>query len=135
MNDKYMDLAIIEAKKAFKKKEVPVGAVIVFNNKIIAKAHNTRHNKNKVIDHAEIKAILKASKKMGDWRLSECDLYVTLKPCSMCEEVIKASRIKNVYFMLDKLSTKKEYNKTNIKQTNVRCDYLDILKNFFKNKR
>ena len=100
MNEKYMNMAIKQAIKAFKKKEVPVGAVIVHNNKIIAKACNDRQNKHSVIGHAEIKAILKAAKKLRDWRLNECDLYVTLKPCAMCESIIKESRIKSVYYKI-----------------------------------
>lgn len=130
-----MILAIEEAKKAAKKGDVPVGAVIVLNNKIIAQAHNTRQNKYRVIGHAEINAIIKASKKLKDWRLNGCDLYVTLKPCSMCEVVIKESRIDNVYYILDKSSNKKEYNKSKFKQTNVCYDYNKILSEFFENKR
>lgn len=133
--EKYMDCAIKQAVLAAKKNEVPVGAVIVYKNKIIAKAHNTRQKKHRVIDHAEIKAILKAAKKLKDWRLNECDLYVTLKPCHMCETVIMESRIKNVYYLLEKNKTKKEYSKTKITQTNVCYDYLSILSEFFENKR
>lgn len=108
----YMIEAINESKKAFYKKEVPVGAIVVFNNKIIAKSHNSRILNNDVTCHAEINAIRLASSIIGDWRLNDCDLYVTLKPCSMCMEVIKQSRIRNVYYLLDKLDNKKEYNKT-----------------------
>ena len=133
--NKYMEMAFEEAKKAYKKKEVPVGAVVVCNGKVVSKAHNTRQRKKSVIDHAEINAILKAEKKFGDWRLSECDLYVTLKPCSMCEAIIKESRIKNVYYGIDKPANKKEYNKAKLTQTNVCDEYQEILSNFFKNKR
>ena len=138
MNE-YMQIAIAEAKKAYKKREVPVGAVIVKNNKVIAKAHNTRQLKYNVINHAEILAILKASKKIKDWRLDGCDLYVTLKPCSMCKEIILASRIKNVYYLIDKDSTKKDYYKTTFDIANncapLELEYVDLLSNFFKNKR
>lgn len=134
MNE-YMDVAYKEALRAYKKDEVPVGAVIVHNGRIIAKAHNTRQKNKSVIDHAEIKTILKAEKKLKDWRLNDCDLYVTLKPCSMCEAIIKESRIKNVFFGLAKPTNKKEYNKLNLKQTNVRDEYMKILSDFFKNKR
>lgn len=133
--NKYMNIAYKEALKAYKKDEVPVGAVIVCNGKIIAKAHNTRQKNKLVIDHAEIKVILKAEKKLKDWRLNDCDLYVTLKPCSMCEAIIKESRIKNVFFGLEKPTNKKEYNKLNLKQTNVCDTYMKILSDFFKNKR
>ena len=135
MNEKYMNMAIKQAIKAFKKKEVPVGAVIVHNNKIIAKACNDRQNKKSVIGHAEINAILKASKRLGDWRLNECDLYVTLKPCAMCESIIKESRIKSVYYILEKPLQKKQYDNTSFKRTSVRYDYENLLSNFFKNKR
>ena len=131
----FMDIAMKEAEKAAKKNEVPVGAVITLGDKIISKAHNLRIKTNSVIDHAEIKAILKAAKKLKDWRLSDCDLYVTLKPCSMCEKIINESRIKNVYYILDKSEKKREYNKTNYTQTFVRDDYKKLLQSFFKNKR
>jgi len=131
----YMKIAFKEALKAYKKNEVPVGAVVVYNSKIIARAHNTRQKNRSVIDHAEIKVILQAEKKLGDWRLSDCDLYVTLKPCSMCESIIRESRIKNVFYGVEKFKYKKEYNSLNITQTNVCDDYIDLLSNFFKNKR
>lgn len=133
-----MKQAIKEAKKAYKMCEVPIGAVIVVNNKIISKAHNDREKKHKVLGHAEIIAINKASKKLKTWKLNNCDLYVTLKPCKMCEEVIKACRIDNVFYLIDKPSNKKEFSKTVIKRTNV-CDklsseYTKLLSDFFKNK-
>lgn len=133
--DKYMELALKEAKKAFKKDEVPVGAVVVCNNKVISKAHNTRQRKYSVIGHAEIMAILKAAHKLKDWRLNDCDLYVTLKPCSMCEEVIRESRIKNVFYILDKPKIKNGYSKTTVMQTNVCHEYEALLSSFFENKR
>lgn len=133
--EKFMNVAIKEAKKAFKKDEVPVGAVIVYNNKIIAKAHNIRQKKHSVIGHAEIVAILRAAKKIKDWRLNDCDLYVTLKPCNMCEQIINESRINNVYYILEKNSKKSGYNRTKYTQTNVRDKYCGILSDFFENKR
>ena len=81
-------------------------------------------------------AIRKAEKKLKDWRLFDCDLYVTLKPCSMCETIIKQARIKNVYYLLEKLNSKKEYNKTNfIKISENEQMYHNILQDFFKKKR
>lgn len=133
--EKYMNIAVKEALKAAKHNEVPVGAVMVYKGKVIAKAYNTRYNKHRVIDHAEVNVILKASKKLKDWRLNGCDLYVTLKPCSMCEKIIIESRIDNVYYLVDKLSTKKEYKGTKFTQTNVCAGYKKILKDFFKNRR
>ena len=139
MKLEYMNIAIKEAEKAFKKDEVPVGAVIVYNDKIIAKAHNTRQKTHKVINHAEILAILKAERKLKDWRMNNCELYVTLKPCNMCESIIKESRISKVYYILDKIPNKKDYNKTEFMRTNVCFDrfenYNKILSEFFENKR
>ena len=93
-----MKAALKEAVKAYQLGEVPVGAVIVYNNKIIARGHNTRELSQSVLGHAEINAIKKASKKIGSWRLEDCDIYVTLEPCSMCSGAIIQSRIKNLYF-------------------------------------
>lgn len=90
--------ALKEAQKAYSKLEVPVGCVIVKAGKIIAKGHNLREKKQSVIHHAEIVAIKKASKKLGTWRLEDCDMYVTLEPCAMCSGAIIQSRIKNLYF-------------------------------------
>ncbi len=87
-----------EARKAYLIDEVPVGAVIVYNDKIIARGHNTRELKQSVLGHAEINAIKKASQKIGSWRLEDCDIYVTLEPCSMCSGAIIQSRIRNLYF-------------------------------------
>lgn len=87
-----------QAKIAYSKGEVPVGAVIVYDGRIIARAHNLREKKQSAIKHAEILAIEKASKKLGTWRLSDCTLYVTLEPCPMCSGAIIQSRIKNVYY-------------------------------------
>lgn len=136
MNDKYLKQLIKLAKKASKKKEVPISAIIVKDGKIISKAFNKRIKNNNVLDHAEIMAIRKAEKKLKDWRLFDCDLYVTLKPCSMCEIIIKQARIKNVYYLLEKLNSKKEYNKTNfIKISKNEQTYYSLLQDFFKKKR
>lgn len=97
MNLKYMEIAFNEAKKGFKQNEVPIGAVIVKNGKIIAKSHNNKEKKCCCLFHAEINAIKKASKKLKKWRLDDCEMYVTLDPCPMCASVIKQSRISNVY--------------------------------------
>ena len=93
MNNKYIELAIKEAEKAYKKGEVPVGAVIVKDEKIISKAYNTIEKEQNPIKHAEIKAIEKATKKLKNWRLNDCELYVTLEPCEMCRGAIYLSRI------------------------------------------
>ena len=96
--NKFMKAALAEAKKAYLIDEVPVGAVIVYNNKIIARGYNTREKEQSVLGHAEINAIRKASKKIGSWRLEDCDMYVTLEPCSMCSGAIIQSRIKSLYY-------------------------------------
>lgn len=95
--EKFMNEAIKEAKKAAKKLEVPVGCVIVKDGKIIARAHNLKETKKDTTKHAEILAIQKASKKLEAWRLLDCEMYVTLEPCSMCAGAIIQSRIKKLY--------------------------------------
>lgn len=92
-----MKEALKEALKAYEKKEVPVGAVIVKDGRIIAKAHNIKEEKNDTTKHAEILAISKASKKLQSWRLTDCEMYVTLEPCSMCAGACIGARIKKVY--------------------------------------
>lgn len=94
---KFMKEALKEAKKAYDKLEVPVGAVIVKDGKIIARAHNLKETRLDTTKHAEILAIQKASKKLKSWRLLDCEMYVTLEPCSMCSGAIINSRIKKIY--------------------------------------
>ena len=98
MNEKYMRLALKEAKKAYKRGETPIGAVIVYNDEVIAKAYNLRESKQSVLAHAETLVIEKACKKLGSWRLEDCDIYITLEPCVMCTGAIIQARIKNVYY-------------------------------------
>ena len=93
----FMKEALKEAKKAYNKLEVPVGVVIVKDDKIIARAYNQKEMKNSPIKHAEIIAIEKACKKLNNWRLNDCEMYVTLEPCPMCAGAIINSRIKKVY--------------------------------------
>ena len=95
--EKFMKEALKEANKAYKKLEIPVGAVIVKEGKIIAKAHNQKEEKLDTTKHAEILAIQKASKKLKSWRLIDCEMYVTLEPCPMCAGAIINSRIQKVY--------------------------------------
>lgn len=96
--EKYMKIALKEAKKAYKKGEIPVGAVVVYKEKIVARAYNTKENKKLSTAHAEIIAINKASRKLKNWRLNDCKLYVTLEPCMMCAGAIIQSRISTVIF-------------------------------------
>lgn len=138
MNEKYFEILINLAKKASKKAEVPISALIVCEDKIIAKAYNKRNKTKNIFDHAEIIAIKKASKRKKDWRLNDCDLYVTLKPCNMCSAAINQSQFKNVYYLVDKEENKKEYYKTKYTKANIRTqqdEYLSILKGFFEKKR
>lgn len=97
INEKFMEEALKEAQKAYEKLEVPVGAVIVKNGKIIARAHNQKETQYDTTKHAEMLAIQKASKKLKSWRLIDCEMYVTLEPCSMCAGALINSRIKKVY--------------------------------------
>ena len=97
MQEFFMREALKEAKKAYNKLEIPVGAVIVKNGEIIARAHNIKEEKKDTTKHAEILAIQKASKKLETWRLNDCEMYVTLEPCPMCAGALIQSRIKKVY--------------------------------------
>ncbi len=94
----FMNEAIKEAKKAFDKNEVPVGAVVVYQDKIIARAHNLRESNQAFHAHAEFLAMQKATKKIGSWRLEDCTIYVTLEPCSMCAGAMIQSRVKELYY-------------------------------------
>lgn len=95
-DEKYMKAAITQAKKALSLGEVPIGCVIVYENKIIGRGYNRRNTDKNTLAHAEITAINKASKKIGDWRLEDCILYVTLEPCQMCSGAIVQARIPKV---------------------------------------
>ena len=136
---KYLDMAFIEAKKAFNLDEIPVGCVIVYKNKVIACGHNEKENKNCAIRHAEMVAIDIACGKLNSWRLDECDLYVTLEPCMMCMGAIVESRIKNVYFGA-KNNSEQMYDIRRINKL-VNLYFVDdpecskILSDFFANKR
>lgn len=96
LDEKYMKEAIKQAKKAYALGEVPIGCVIVYQNKIIGRGYNRRNTDKNTLAHAEITAINKASKKLGDWRLEDCTLYVTLEPCQMCAGAIVQARITEV---------------------------------------
>lgn len=95
--NKFMNLALEEAKKAFQIGEVPIGAVIIFNGEVIGRGHNLKELVQDSTLHAEINAIKEASKKLGTWRLEDCDMYVTLEPCPMCAGAIIQARIKNLF--------------------------------------
>ena len=116
--DKFMKEAIKEAKKAYAKLEVPIGAVIVKNGKIIARGHNQKEEKADTTMHAEIIAIKKASKKIGAWRLNGCEMYVTLEPCPMCAGAIINARLDKIY-----IGKKKKKNGACGSVTNVLEEY------------
>lgn len=94
--EKYMKEAMKQAKKAYKLEETPIGCVIIYEDKIIARAYNKRNLKKSTLAHAELLAIEKASKVLGDWRLEDCTMYITLEPCPMCAGAIVQARVKKV---------------------------------------
>ncbi len=143
----YMKQAIKEAEKAYSKLEVPVGAVIVKDGKIIARAHNQKETKTDTTKHAEILAIQKASKKLNSWRLIDCEMYVTLEPCTMCAGAIINSRIKKVYIgamdektgavgsVLNLFEDYKFNHKPEVEKGILKKDCESLLKQFFKELR
>lgn len=145
--EEYMKIALNEAKKAYNKLEVPVGAIIVKDGKIIAKAHNEKEKRKDTTKHAEILAIQKASKKLKTWRLYDCDMYVTLEPCSMCAGALIQARIRKVYIgtmdektgacgsVLNLLEDYKFNHKVEVQYGICKNDCEKILKDFFKNLR
>ena len=144
---KFMKEALKEAQIAYDKKEIPVGAVIVKDNKIIARAHNVKEEKNDTTKHAEIIAIQKASKKLNAWRLTGCEMYVTLEPCSMCAGALIQSRISKVYIgtmdyktgacgsVLNLLKDYEFNHKVEMEKDILQEDCEKILKDFFKELR
>ncbi|MCQ2795340.1 MAG: tRNA adenosine(34) deaminase TadA [Bacilli bacterium] len=144
---KFMKLALMEAKKAAIEGEVPIGAVLVKDSKVIAKAHNLKESKKDATAHAEILVIKKASKKLNNWRLLDTTLYVTLEPCAMCASAISQARIKRVVYALDdenngaikntiKLYTYKSINQLpQVTSGVLEKDAKQILQTFFKKKR
>lgn len=144
MEEKFMKEALKEAQKALAIEEVPVGAVIVKDGKIIARAHNTKETKKDATCHAEILAIKKACKKLGAWRLIDCEMYVTLEPCSMCAGALINSRIKKLYIgtddnktgacgsVLNLLEDYKFNHKIEVQKYILKDDAEKLLKEFFK---
>lgn len=147
MDSIFMKEALKEAKKAYKKLEVPVGCVIVKDGKIIARAHNLKETKYDTTKHAEILAIQKASKKLESWRLIDCDMYVTLEPCPMCAGAIIQSRIKNLYYgasdektgavgsVLNLMEDFKFNHIVNVEKGILKNDCENLLKDFFRELR
>ena len=147
MEEKFMREALKEARKAYDKLEVPVGCVIVKDGKVIARGHNVKETKKDTTKHAEVIAIQKASKKLDSWRLLDCEMYVTLEPCSMCAGAIINARIKKLYIgTLDEktgaagsvLNLFEDYpfnHKVEIETGILKTDCEKILKDFFKELR
>lgn len=136
---KYIDEVIKLANKAKKQKEVPVGALIVFNNKIIAKAYNLKNKTQIATKHAEIVAIEKANRKIKTWKLNDCVMIVTLEPCMMCAGAILESRIKKIYCLLKR---KNECSSEWLRKNGVEVEFIEnnikslmLLKSFFEKKR
>lgn len=146
-NDIYfMNLALKEAKKAYKKGEIPIGAVITKDNKIISKAHNLKESKKMVTKHAEILAIEKACSKLKNWRLIDCTIYVTMFPCPMCASAINQSRISKIVYgtipeyankeFITNLLNDKNYGKpVEVIENVLSYECSIILKQFFVEKR
>jgi len=144
---KYMKEAVKEARKALKIDEVPVGAVIVHNDEIIGRGHNLKEKMGDPVSHAEIIAIKEAANFLGDWRLLDCELYVTIEPCPMCAGAILQARIKRVIYGADDKKSgavNSLYNLLNDKRLNHRVEVKKgilageikkIMKTFFKNLR
>ena len=134
----YLTKIIELSKKSLESGDVPIGAIIVKDGKIIGEGYNTREKNNDVMGHAEINAIKDASKNLNNWNLQGSVMYVTLKPCSMCLSVIRESRVDFVYYLLDKSEKKFEYSRTaihNFDDENAKEEYLGILQDFFKKLR
>lgn len=137
MNEYYMNIAIKEAKKAYKYEEVPVGTVIVKKNKIIAKAYNKKEKSKNVTKHAEIIAISKACKKLKNWRLDDCEIYVTMEPCMMCCGAIQQSRIKKIVYGVKNENYGSTNQLKNIKIISQVCELecKNLVQSFFRKRR
>jgi len=129
----YMKIALSEAKKAERKGEVPIGCVIVRDGEVIAKAHNLRESTKCATAHAEVLAINKACKKLDNWRLSGCEMYVTLEPCEMCMGAIRNARVERVYYGAAAENKGLNHGVDVVFEGNGECE--NILKEFFKGKR
>ena len=136
--DEYIKEILKLAYKSYEADEVPVGAIIVKKGKIIGRGFNNREYSHLITGHAEINAINDACKFTGDWRLDDCELYVTLKPCMMCTGAIIESRIKKVFYLCDKTNVCENnvfFNEEKIEDSVFYDEYVNLLKLFFENKR
>ncbi|RLL41816.1 nucleoside deaminase [Oceanobacillus piezotolerans] len=147
MDEMYMSYAIKEAEKARAIHEVPIGAVIVYDDKIIAKGHNLRETSQRTLSHAELIAMEEANRKIGSWRLEDCTLYVTLEPCPMCAGAIVQSRIKRVVYgatdpkagcagtLMNLLSEPRFNHQVELSRGVLEEECANLLKNFFRELR
>ena len=139
MNSMYVNMLIDLSKKAFFNDEIPVGAIVVKNGEIMGTGINNRNKDFTVVGHAEINAIEEACRKIGDWRLNECELYVSLLPCMMCTGAIIESRIKKVYYLCDRtnvcFNAGEFINIEKIDDDEKLSEYVKLLQLFFENKR
>lgn len=138
--EKYMTIALKEALKAAKCGDVPVGAVIVKNNKIISKGHNKKEKRKVVTRHAEIEAIEKACKKLKTWHLDGCEIYTTIEPCLMCYGAIEQARIEKIIFGTENekfgyISNQQIESKIKFESGILKSECAKIIKNFFLKKR
>ena len=139
MNEKYVKKIYDLAMESYNIDEIPVGAIVVKNNEIIGIGTNSRESNNSVIGHAEINAIEAACKVVGDWRLDDCEMYVTLLPCMMCAGAIAESRIKKVYYLCYRTNVRFKSDEyicaLKIDDEELEKKYLNLLQLFFENKR
>lgn len=139
MNEEFIKKIYDLAVESYEKDEIPVGAVVIKDGKIIGKGINSRQNDKSVVGHAEINAIEMACKVIGDWRLDECEMYVTLLPCMMCAGAIVESRIKKVYYLCDRTNVcfncEGYLNVYKINNVLYEEKCLNLLRLFFENKR
>ena len=137
--NQYIDKIVELANIAYENDDIPVGAIIVKNNEIIGEGFNTRNRFKSVIGHAEIDAIEMACKHIGDWRLDDCVMYVTLSPFMMCTGAIIERRIKKIYYLCDRKNVCFENTKhldiTKIDESKMTKEYMNLLQLFFENKR
>jgi tRNA(adenine34) deaminase len=146
-DEHYMQLAIEQAKKALEKDEVPIGAIIVHQDEVIASGFNVREKSQETLSHAELIAIQQANKRIGSWRLEDCTLYVTLEPCPMCAGAIVQSRIKRVVYgatdpkagcagtLMNLLDQKQFNHQADVTSGVMEQECSELLSNFFKSLR
>ncbi len=147
IKEHFMEEAVKQAMKAYSMGEVPIGCVIVYHDKIIARGYNRRMHDKSTLSHAELNAIRKADKKLNDWRLDDCEMYVTLEPCQMCAGAIVQARIKKVYIgcmnpkagcagsIMNLLQVERFNHQVEIEAGILEKECSEMMKNFFKELR